>query len=258
MKRIHFIEIEDETWCPVSIRDAVTDYLQFVIEKTNPYQVVLEKLQNALKSSDQTQVVDLCAGGGGAWGNLLPELTAENADIKVNLTDKFPNLQAFEKLQKIFPNNLEFSAEEVDATKVPPKLKGFRTLFSSFHHFRPKEARAILQDAVSNGEGIAIFEATQRKIGVILAMLLTPLFVFVATPFIRPFRFSRLFWTYPVPIVPLIVVFDGIVSCLRTYTPDELNTLTEGLTDHYQFESGEIPIKGSFVPVTYLIGYPTK
>lgn len=256
MKRIHFIEIEDEPWCPVSIRDAATDYLQFVIEKANPYQAALAKLQNALESTNQTNIVDLCSGGGGAWGNLVPALKMENSKIKVHLTDKYPNLEAFEKLQKSFPHNLDFSTNEIDATQVPKELTGFRTLFSSFHHFRPEDARNILKDAVSNNEGIAIFEATQRKFFPILAMLLVPLIVLLVTPFIRPFRFSRIFWTYFVPLVPLLVVFDGVVSCLRTYTTTELQALTEGLSENYQWETGEIPVKGSIVPITYLIGYP--
>ncbi len=46
--------------------------------------------------------------------------------------------------------------------KVPRELKGFRTMFTSFHHFPPEEARAILQNAVDAGEGIGIFEITRR------------------------------------------------------------------------------------------------
>ena len=256
MQRIHFIEIEDEPWCPAAIRDAATDYLQFVIEKTNPYQAALPKLEKALEDANQTKIIDLCAGGGGAWRNLLPALREKNAAVKIHLTDKYPNLSAFEKLSEEFSGNLDFSAGEIDATEVPRKLKGFRTLFSSFHHFQPEEARGILQNAVSCGEGIAIFEFTQRKTTAILAMFLTPLIVLLVTPFIKPFRFSRLFWTYFVPLVPLLVLFDGVVSCLRTYTPGEMKVLTEGLAKNYHWESGEIPVKGSLVPITFLIGCP--
>lgn len=67
MRRIHFIEIEDEPWCPAAIRNAATDYLQFVLEKANPYKVILEKLRNALDSTKTTKIVDLCSGGGGPW-----------------------------------------------------------------------------------------------------------------------------------------------------------------------------------------------
>lgn len=254
MQRIHFIEIEDEAWCPAPVRDGATDYLQFVIEKANPYQIILEKLQNALDLTKRTEVIDLCSGGGGPWKNLIPALTSRNPRIKFCLTDKYPNLDSFKELQKSFPDNLNFSTESVDAAQVPKELKGFRTLFASFHHFRPTEARRILKNAVENREGIAIFEFTQRKISAILAMLITPLLVLLVTPFIRPFKFSRIFLTYLIPAIPLVVGFDGVVSCLRTYTPTELKELAGDLSSEYQWEIGELPVKGSLVPVTYLIG----
>lgn len=34
-----------------------------------------------------------------------------------------------------------------------------------------------------------------------------------------------LFFTYVVPILPVVLVFDGWMSCLRTRTPDEVEAL---------------------------------
>ncbi len=56
----------------------------------------------------------------------------------------------------------------------------------------------------------------------IVSMLFVPLGALLVTPFIRPFRWSRLVFTYVIPVLPLLIVFDGIVSCLRVYSPDEL------------------------------------
>ena len=36
---------------------------------------------------------------------------------------------------------------------------------------------------------------------------------------------GRLFFTYLVPVVPFVWVFDGYISCLRTRTPAELQQL---------------------------------
>src|SRR5690349_243850 len=40
MKRFHLIEIHDQEWCPRTIRDAETDYLQFVIANMKGYAAV--------------------------------------------------------------------------------------------------------------------------------------------------------------------------------------------------------------------------
>jgi hypothetical protein len=102
-------------------------------------------------------------------------------------------------------------------------------MFTAFHHFQPEQARAVLADAVRQRQGIAIFEATQRSPLALLLMLLAPLVVLATTPFIRPFRWSRLFWTYLIPVVPLLTLFDGLVSCMRTYDVEELGGLTAKL-----------------------------
>jgi hypothetical protein len=38
-----------------------------------------------------------------------------------------------------------------------------------------------------------------------------PLAGFLTAPFIRPFRFSRLFWTYVITVIPFVLFFDGVV-----------------------------------------------
>jgi hypothetical protein len=258
MKRFQLIEIGDQVWLPNSIRDALTDYLQFVINLTQPYTPIAPQLGRALEQTNACQIIDLCSGGAGPWLSLRSAVQQADS-MRVLLTDKFPNLPAFQRADSLSNGALEFVAESVDATDVPDEMIGFRTLFSSFHHFRPAEARAILTDAVHKRQGIGVFEATHRSALAILLMFITPLLILIFTPFIRPFRWTRLLWTYIVPIVPFIVLFDGIVSCLRTYTPMELEKLTAEISSErqYRWEIGEQRVKGKPLPVTYLIGYPT-
>jgi hypothetical protein len=41
-------------------------------------------------------------------------------------------------------------------------------------------------------------------------------------PLVRPFRLSRLLLSYVPPLIPFVVAWDGTVSALRAYTPEEL------------------------------------
>jgi hypothetical protein len=257
MRRLHLVELEDEPWCPRPVRDAATDYLEFMIRLGNPYAPVVPLLREALRRTGARRVVDLCSGGGGPWPRLLPELDREGEPVEVLLTDLYPNLDALRRVRAATGGRLAFREESVDATRIPPGLDGFRTLFTAFHHFPPERARAILRDAVRARQGIGVFEATKRSPGSVAAMLPTPLAVLLATPFIRPFRPSRLLWTYLLPAVPALVLWDGVVSCLRTYTPDELREMTgEFAGEGYRWEIGEAKGKGGPAPVTYLVGWP--
>jgi hypothetical protein len=245
MARLHLFEIHDQPWCPPSLRDALTDFLGFTLRLGRSYRPIVPLLRAGLARAGATRIVDLCSGAGGPWPDLRRELS-----VPILLTDKYPNRQARTGV-------LPFHPEPVDATAVPAELRGFRTLFTSFHHFRPREARAILADAVRRGEGIGVFEVARRAPFEIGLIALTWLAVLVLVPFIRPFRWSRLVWTYLPPVLPLVGAFDGIVSCLRAYAPAELRGLVAGL-DGYVWEIGETRSAWSPLAVTYLVGVPKQ
>ena len=136
MKRVHFIEIEDQVWCPKNIRDGVTDFLQHIVYTFRLYKPISMRLATALDSSGQKHLVDLCSGGAGPWLSLLDDLKkqfSENGKITVTLTDLYPNLAAFQSAKNQYPQQIDFSSASINALQVPAKLPGFRTLFSSFH-----------------------------------------------------------------------------------------------------------------------------
>ncbi len=258
LKRYHLVEIADQPWCPNSVRDGLTDYLQFVITVGKAYAPAEAPLIKALKDTNSSQIVDLCSGGGGPWLTLPEALRKEGIDVSVLLTDIHPNVEAFQSIETESSGKVKGYKESVNAESTPGGLKGFRTIFSAFHHFKPNDARLVLQDAVSRGEGIAVFEATHRSTGAIVATILAPVLSLFFTPFVRPFRLSRLFWTYIIPAIPLLILFDGVVSCLRTYTPDELLELASSVKGdrEYSWSAGEVRAKPQGLPVTYLIGVP--
>lgn len=257
MGRVQLFEIEDQAWCPKAIRDAATDYLQFSQRISTPYAPVIPRLRDIVAHSGG-EVVDLCSGGAGPWPDILRAFAEAHTPVRVMLTDKYPNIPAFQAAQADFPDAITYVAQSVDAAQVPPDLKGIRTLFTAFHHFTPPQARAILADAVQQQQSIVVCEATEHKPGPILIMFLTPIIALLTTPLIRPFRWSRLLWTYLVPVIPAMLLFDGVVSCLRTYSPDELRALTADLNEGYTWEIGQDRAARSLIPVTYLIGTPAS
>jgi hypothetical protein len=258
MRRLQLVELEDLPRFPAVWRDLLTDFIAWYATAFRPYRRVVPVFAEALRLAGTTSIVDLCAGGGGPLLDLKPALErALGAPVSVTLTDKFPNLDAFRAVAERCPSDVHFVSEPVDATAVRATVTGFRTLFASFHHFPPAQARAILADAVRERQGIGVFEFTERRLLLwALPLLLTPALVWCATPWIRPLTWRRLLWTYLLPVVPLIAALDGVISVLRSYTVDELRVLAGGLDDNdYRWEVGSVrSIGGS--RVTYAIGVP--
>ncbi len=257
MRRRQWIEIAEQPWCPAALRDGVTDYLQFVIDRGAPYAAAVPLLADALRGAGPVApVVDLGSGAGGPWRALPGRLAAAGIPVRVRLTDAYPNQAAFARLARETGGVVAGESRPVAAHAVPADLVGFRTSFSAFHHFPPAVARRVLADAVGRRAGVAVFEGTRRDARCLLFMLVVPLLVLLATPWLRPFRWSRLALTYLLPAIPLVALIDGVVSCLRTYTPDELRALTASVAggDAYAWTAGEAG--PGPIPMTYLIGRP--
>jgi hypothetical protein len=258
LPRLHLFELEDQPWFPAVVRDLATDYLHFIESRLALHRPVVPLLAEALGLTNSDRVVDLCSGGAGPIPALAKDLAAEGLATRFTLTDRFPNLDAFRQMADTSPGAIDFVAEPVDARAVPRELTGFRTLFNSFHHFDPTDAVAVLRNAAEAGQPIGIFEIPDRRLGTLLPLFfLTPLMVWLTTPFIRPFRWRRLLWTYLIPLVPLTCWWDGIVSQLRAYTVAELEALASevGVKD-YTWRAGRVPIGSAPGWLTYLIGTP--
>jgi hypothetical protein len=128
-------------------------------------------------------------------------------------------------------------------------------MFSAFHHFRPEAARAILEDAFRRRLSICIFESGSGTLLGVATMLLVPLNVLAMMPIARPFRWPYLVFTYLIPLLPLIVFWDGIVSMLRIYSPEQMKELTESLrAPDYAWEMGRLRVRGIPGGLPYLIG----
>lgn len=256
--RLHLFELEDQPWFPTAVRDLATDYLHFIEAKFELHRPVVALLAEALRATKAAHVVDLCSGGAGPVPALQKALAAEGLDVLFTFTDRFPNVPSFGRTSIASEGTIGFVAEPVDARSVPKDLTGFRTLFNAFHHFRPADAVAVLRDAAEAGQPVGVFEISDRRLSTLLPLLvLTPLMVALSTPFIRPFRWHRLLWTYLVPLVPLTCWWDGVVSQLRAYTVAELERLAAevGVTG-YTWRAGQVPIGSVPGRLTYLIGYP--
>ncbi|MEZ4680198.1 MAG: hypothetical protein R2932_38870 [Caldilineaceae bacterium] len=259
MARQQLMEIHEQPWCPAVIRTGATDYLRFIATVARQYRHVVPLLDEALANCGSRRIIDLCSGSGGPWGQLIPQLNAlRTTPVAVTLTDLYPD-QA--PPAELLPAHVHFAPMAVDATAIPVELSGLRTLFTAFHHFSPPAARAILQDAMNAGQGIAIFEQTARTPLALLVMLFLPWLTIVAAPFVRPWRWSRLFWTLVVPVIPVVLCVDGVVSCLRTYSMPELQALIATLEPtpnavHYRWQLGHVRSPLSPIGIHYVVGCP--
>lgn len=252
MKRLHLFEFEDFEWVPRPIRDGGTDLLDLAFDRLGFYAGAAPRLGAVLEATGQSAVIDLCSGGGGgtlsAWRS-LPSAAREG--VSLTLTDLHPNAAAIARVEALGDPRVRYAPEGADAMQGGGAAPGVRTMSGALHHFTPDAVGALIASVVARRAPMVFFDVAAspglRKAPVFvapLAMSVNMTMLAVATlflvPFARPFRLSRVLLTYLVPAIPGLVAWDGTVSALRAYAPDEVLAIARAVpgADGYEFDAG--------------------
>jgi hypothetical protein len=156
LPRLQLFELEDQTWFPGKIRNLATDYLYFIEKTFRLHRPIVPVLADALRATRSRQIIDLCSGGAGLVLPIQRALAAQGIEVRIILTDRFPNRPAFRRVEEASNGAITFVTENVDARDLPNSLPGFRTIFNSFHHFTPADAGKILSSAAKGSQPIAV------------------------------------------------------------------------------------------------------
>ena len=121
----------------------------------------------------------------------------------------------------------------------------FRLFSLAFHHFDDELAERILRNTLQTSDGFAIFELQGRDVGNLLTVLMLGPLLWLGSWYWFWGDWGHLFWTYVIPVVPFVIVYDGLVSCLRTRRDGEVLKLLQraaeivgGGIDGWRFEVG--------------------
>lgn len=246
--RLHLFEWMDQPWLPTVLRHGMRQYLHVTYGSLSVWKEWATLVGDVLRANREVRLIDLGSGAGGPASRVAVELRRHGTPVEVIATDLYP----FDGEPDA---GVWFHPEPVDARRVPESLAGVRTMFAAFHHLKPADAHAVLQDACDRRQAICVFEATARTPLAIASSVLIPVLVLLLTPKERPLRLASIVFTYVVPLLPILLFWDGLVSHLRTYSRAELEALTRDLkrTD-YEWTVGELRGPGVPFPMPYVIG----
>ncbi|KAF9875961.1 hypothetical protein CkaCkLH20_06407 [Colletotrichum karsti] len=263
--RFHLFEIDDQPWFPSLIRGQVQEALHAtwvnkfpILQTASPANLAAQVLQRILGPRLPSYTfIDFCAGSGGPTPAIERavnrHLTAKKQpNVDFVLTDLWPNTESWARAAAK-SEHIGYEPKSVDAANAPLDLlagyrgkdkKIFRLFNLAFHHFDDPLAKAILKNTLETSDGFAIFELQGRDWNSIVLPAILGLGVFLLAPYHawRLGSFSVLIFTYLIPILPFVLVFDGYISALRTRTPDEVEALMKSCgarTDGWEIKSGK-------------------
>jgi polyphosphate kinase 2 len=250
LPRTHLFEFNDRDWVPESLRDTIVETLSRSLDWGGFLRPLVPVVDDFLSAAGTREVLDLCAGAGGPAVILSQE--AERLGLsspRFLITDLFPRVPIWTQAKEQRLNNIDFIAEPVDATRIPPSLSEGRAriIVNALHHFQPELAGAILRDAVDNQAPIFISESFERDPTGALPLIPIGIPSLLATPLLSPRnRLAKAAWTWLSPIGLAAGTWDAIISTLRIYSERDLRNLVAPFGQGYEWTYGtyDYPFRG--------------
>lgn len=180
----------------------------------------------ALHVAEQTEltgcpnVVELGAGNAPLAREMLSNLKPKDP-LNFLICDLSPNVEYFERLEDEYPDQLKAIKKPVDFSATDNWDKNsLLVLCAAFHHVPVKKRTAILEQLVDSSKCVIIAAPIRKTlwcmfcaIGILVPAILTP-FVYIR----RPGRIRRFVWCLLIPVIPVMLLWDGIGGCLRQWS----------------------------------------
>jgi hypothetical protein len=254
--RIHGFEFCDQPWLKGSLREAFMDGLTFSFQFAGIYEQMYRPYSRWAKAIGTAEVLDLASGGGGPAETLVRSASANGFMLpKIILSNYYPQINSFKALKAEYLGQIDFIGTSVNAKNTVDHPARCVSVGTAFHHFEPDFAREVISNAVEKTDGFFMMDVFSREWHEIVLPLFS-FFIYVISPFFaKRVTLKKILVTTIIPIVPMMIVWDGIVSALRSYRHDEIYALIpESAKQDWHWEFGYTSYMGIF-RATYVYGY---
>jgi len=245
MKRIQAFEFNELNECPAFLRDSIVEILGNGIRWGRYFDPVAPFFKNFCERSNSYSFIDLCSGTAEPLAALVDGMqqNTEIENIHFIASDLFPKVHAMKRVVHEYPENISMIYEPIDATNVPEEHdRPGRTIINAFHHFPTDLAQKIIENSVKKKRAIFILEAFPRDMKSFISFFPKMILSFLAFPFLtQKNRLIKIFFSFFVPIIPVIGTFDALISLFRIHDKEELMEMAAPYKDIYDWEYHQIP-----------------
>ncbi len=257
MSRLHLFEFNDSSWCPGFVRDSVVEVLGRVIAGGDIPESAAPVLARFISRAGIKRMLDLGSGTGLTTAAIVraADDLGQDSMPEVILSDLMGGREAG-GVAEICNGHCRFWPDPVNAMAVDPAIAhDGRSFFCVFHHFRPDEAIKVITAAVDSGKAVIIMEPFPRNPLYLRVLYLPSLFAYLLNPFrTRRHRLLKFVFTFLVPLLPFIGLWDGLVSTTRIYDEEQLRAMAVAAGPDYRWEFHRLSL-GSFRELNFFMGF---
>lgn len=212
-------EFMDCRWLPSSLRVTLRESLECGLSRPfrGYYDWVVEEIKEVVQRHGIEQVVELGAGTAPLTRRLAAD--GEMRGVTFIPCDLQPDTAAFRVLAQLYPGAVRPIYDTFDFSK--PKAWSQDTLLvlsASFHHIPHTRRGRVLESLTMSAGQVMVFEPLRYAPSSFL-LALASFVPALATPMLRSGRgrLRRIIWCWLIPVAPLMLTWDGLISCLRLW-----------------------------------------
>lgn len=232
-------EFGDLSWVPDWYHVNMRRYLIFYYKVFGYFKLWIPALSEFISHTGAKKFLELGSGGGEALGlvvSALPDEIIKGREFI--LSDLSPSSHFVEKINDQPETPFRYEEGAVNATDIPSSMNYPRIFINSFHHFSPPQVARIMKSSVDSGQSMLVLEYVRNTPLGYLSMVFGPIVILLTLPFVvRPKDLPvLLLFTYFIPVFPLMVLWDGLISCSRAYQERELDLIAQqnGIDGHFE------------------------
>lgn len=221
----HGFEFNDLEGMPKSLRYTLRDGVEMVCSPPVRFydRWVARTVYDLISTFRHNNVVELGAGNG-PISRMLARDYVSNGECVLMPSDLLPDTPSFRALETEWPEKVAPIYDSCNM-KNPPEFPSDSLLLLSgtFHHIPPSERLQVLRGLTSKADQVFITEPMRNTPFAIFVMFFA-VFLLMLLPLRylhRPGRLRRIFWCWLVPVAPLMLTWDAVVSCLRIWSDRE-------------------------------------
>ncbi len=228
---MRLVEFGDLDWVPRWYDVYLREFLFFYYKLYGYYKLWIPALKDFFHKVPSKVYLECCSGSGEVLPLIIDHYLKEEPQRNGSLPPKFllsdlkPDPGFIQKIQELGKDQFQYIESPLDATNIPPKWDHPLIFINSFHHLDQEIAeKMILKGSV---RGLIVLEYVNPSILGFFSVFLGSLSIFFLLPFVvkpRDLPLMILF-TYFIPVFPLMVLWDGIVSCLHVYTKKDFEKI---------------------------------
>lgn len=226
-QRILWTELNDLNHFPLFLKTPYIDCLGFVLRVAGFYRQLGPLLSDISEKIAAEHIQDFGSGSASHIRLMIKKWPRHVVRPEIILTDICPRPANFIEMSENFSNIRPiFASVDMTQASLPPHTVA--TLFSCFHHLSHEQAHLAIENMAAQAEAVVIFEPFERSFYYLLKhfMLAFPsVLLGMFTPLLQRFSWSSLFFCTLIPIAPICVQIDGLISVLRSYRYAEIQAL---------------------------------